>query len=490
MSAISIVAKPSHTYVLIPLREITATNPLPGSVIDTLGISSEWISNAFKGKAKEVLPIFKSADQKYTLLGLGNFDQKTLVADHFRHFFFTQGTTLGQKISIDLRHLTDIGSAQTLITELIEGVFMGQHQSPKPLKPLVPSVKVEEIEICCGEKFAEGEKKNMIKKGKTLAEIRSTMIDLVNLPANFKTPVMMGQFVGKQGKRFGFDVQVLTEKALHKQGFHALLAIGQGSPNESVFITMQYQADRKDLPSVGLVGKGITFDTGGISIKPSDNMHFMKSDMGGAAAMIGTMMAVAALGLPIRLTAVVASAENMPDGLAVKPSDVISSYSGKTIEMIDTDAEGRVVLADALSWMVRNEKPDYLIDAATLTGSIVRALGNKAAGLFSKNDKLTALLIKCGEESGERLWPMPLWDDYLDEIASDVADVRNFSGVPTAGSISAAKFLEVFTDGHTAWAHLDIAGTAFLANPYMKMKSATGYGIKLLVHFVEEVSKK
>jgi leucyl aminopeptidase len=300
---------------------------------------------------------------------------------------------------------------------------------------------------------------------------------------------MLGDFVVEQGKKYGFEAEFLLEKELKKQGFHALLAIGQGSVEDSAFIIMKYRGTKSKATDIGLVGKGITFDTGGISIKPSDNMHFMKSDMGGAAMMIGTMMAVAALNLPINITAVVPSAENMPSGNAVKPSDVFSSYSGKTIEMIDTDAEGRVVLADGLAWMVKNEKPEIMLDAATLTGSIVRSLGSKAAGLFSNNTDLVSRLISSGEHTGERLWPMPLWDDYLDEIASDVADVRNFSGVPTAGAISAAKFLEVFTDKHPAWAHMDIAGVAFGTNPYTKMRSATGFGIKLLVDFIEKSVK-
>jgi leucyl aminopeptidase len=406
-------------------------------------------------------------------------------------FFFQNQANLNGKVSIDLRGLgaaADQKTMSTLMCAAVEGATMGMHRSAKPLKQAEePSVKVVEVEVCGDVKFAVGEKKKMIERGTHLAEIRSAIIDLVNLPSNFKTPLQLADFVAQQGKKYGFAVKTLGEKELKKQGFEALLAIGQGSPNESAFIMMHYRGGKGKGTDLGLVGKGITFDTGGISIKPSDNMHYMKSDMGGAAMMIGSIMAAAALQLPLNITAVVASAENMPDGLAIKPSDVFSSYSGKTIEMIDTDAEGRVVLADALSWMVRNEKPTYMIDAATLTGSIVRTLGDKAAGLFSKNEELVQTLISCGTSSGERLWPMPLWDDYLDEIASDVADVRNFSGVPAAGAISAAKFLEVFTDEHTAWAHLDIAGTAFGANSYTKMKSGTGYGIKLMLTFMERM---
>ena len=490
MAKFSISVKPKAKIILIPLREISPSAPLPASVIEATGISAELIATTFKGKAKETLPILQAPSTRIYLFGLGSKIVPHQVLESIRLFFFQNIKVLTGAVSIDMRHIGEMEGFVDLMTAVIEGAAMGLHIPTKPLKPTeFPDYMVTEVELCVDAKFAEGEKKNILHRGQKLAEIRCAMIDLVNKPANFKTPLMMADFVVRQGKKYHFDVKVLDDKHLRQEGFNGILAIGQGSPNESAFIKMHYQADRKDLPHIGLVGKGITFDTGGISIKPSDNMHYMKSDMGGAAAMIGTMMAVAALQLPVRLTAVVASAENMPDGNAVKPSDVISTYSGKSIEMIDIDAEGRVVLADALAWMVRNEKPDYMIDAATLTGSIVRALGYKAGGMFTNNETLSVLLMKSGEASGERLWPMPLWDDYLDEIASDVADVRNFSGVATGGSISAAKFLEAFTEKHPAWAHLDIAGMAFGSSNYTKMKSASGYGIKLLLHFIENLKK-
>ena len=214
-------------------------------------------------------------------------------------------------------------------------------------------------------------------------------------------------------------------------------------------------------------------------------MHYMKSDMGGAAAVLGTMEACAKLQLPVHLVGIVPSTDNCVDAKSVKPGDVINSYSGKTIEIIDTDAEGRLILADGLAYLNKNYQPEVMIDLATLTGSSVRALGYQAGALFSNNQKLSDQLFQTGMSTGERLWPLPLWEEYRSDMDSDVADIANFSGKPIAGAITAAKFLEFFTKQHPAWAHLDIAGVAFGNSGLSKHKSATGYGIRLLISFLE-----
>lgn len=239
--------------------------------------------------------------------------------------------------------------------------------------------------------------------------------------------------------------------------------------------------------TVVLVGKGVTFDTGGISIKNSANMHLMKSDMGGAAAVLGAVELAARLQLPVHVVGIIPSTENCVDGASTKPGDVIDSYSGKTIEVIDTDAEGRLILADGLSYALKNYKPDVLLDLATLTGSVVQTLGYSAAGLFTANDTLAAQLAEAGDRTGERLWRLPLWDEYQDEVKSDVAEVRNYHGKPIAGAIVAAKFLEVFTEEHPAWAHLDIAGTAFGDLEFAPNRAGTAYGVRLLVEFLQKV---
>jgi leucyl aminopeptidase len=238
---------------------------------------------------------------------------------------------------------------------------------------------------------------------------------------------------------------------------------------------------------IGLVGKGVTFDTGGVSIKDSANMHYMKSDMGGAAAVFGTIEAAAKLQLPVHIIGVVPTTENSVDGLATKPGDVIGSYMGKTIEVIDTDAEGRLILADGLAYLNRNYTPDIIIDLATLTGSVIGTLGYTAAGMFTNNDQLGSSLKKIGDKTGEKLWRLPLWDDYEPELKSDIADIKNYHGKPFAGAIVAAKFLEVFTEKHPAWVHLDIAGTAFADSEFATQKSATAFGVRLLVQWLREL---
>ncbi|MDQ3015509.1 MAG: M17 family metallopeptidase, partial [Bacteroidota bacterium] len=232
--------------------------------------------------------------------------------------------------------------------------------------------------------------------------------------------------------------------------------------------------------------KGVIFDTGGISIKMSKNMHYMKSDMAGAAAALGVVEACARLGLKVNVMAITPMTDNSIDSTSIKPGDVISSYAGKSIEVIDTDAEGRLILADALAYAVKEYKPDVMIDMATLTGSIIASLGPQAAGLFTKNDELAAELSAAGNISGERVWRMPMYDEYHDDMQSDIADIKNLSEKPYAGATTAAKFLEYFTSDHPAWAHLDIAGMAFQANGFGKSYCATAYGVRLLVKWISQ----
>lgn len=324
-------------------------------------------------------------------------------------------------------------------------------------------------------------------EAKILAESQMWAMRLVDAPPNEKTPQIIGEKAKELGKTSGFDVKVLQEKEIIELGLNAVHAVGRGSNKPPVFIICQYFGKKSSKKvDLALLGKGISFDTGGISIKPSSNLHFMKSDMAGAAAVLGTIASVSKLKLDINLTVIVPSAENNVASGALLPGEIIPSYSGKTIEVIDTDAEGRLVLADGIAWAVKNIDPKCMIDLATLTGSAVRALGNEAAALYSSDKNLSDKLFQTGLESGEKLWPMPLWDDYSSYLYSDMADVSNLPSKPIAGSIAAAKFLEVFTDGHPNWAHLDMPGVAFRDNPFAKTKSATGFGVQLLTKFIKE----
>jgi leucyl aminopeptidase len=237
---------------------------------------------------------------------------------------------------------------------------------------------------------------------------------------------------------------------------------------------------------IGLVGKGITFDTGGLNIKVAGMVH-MKCDMAGGGAVLGAMQLISDLKLPYRVTAIVPACENSVDAKSFLPSDVINSYSGSTIEIIDTDAEGRLILADGLSYLIKNYKPQTVIDIATLTGSSVATLGFECGALFTNDADLSKKLQQSGDEIGERLWQLPLWDAYKSDIESEIADVRNYSGKPVAGAISAAKFLEHFTDKHTSWAHLDVAGVAFGDDEFAKTKHATAFGVHLITNFIENL---
>jgi leucyl aminopeptidase len=297
---------------------------------------------------------------------------------------------------------------------------------------------------------------------------------------------VLAEWALESGRKHGYKVTVLEKDSLQALGMHALLSVSKGSIEPPVMIVSEYTPEKYE-KTIVLVGKGVTFDTGGISIKGSNNMHLMKSDMGGAGAVLGTLELVARLQLPVQVIGIVPSTENCIDGESTKPGDVISSYSGRSIEVIDTDAEGRLILADGISYAVRNYKPDAVIDLATLTGSVVQTLGYLAAGLFSPNDDLASKLKKAGDRTGERLWRLPMWDEYKEEIQSDIADVRNYHGKPLAGAIVAAKFLEVFTDEHPAWAHLDIAGTAFGDNEFAPNRAGTAFGVRLLINYLENL---
>jgi leucyl aminopeptidase len=293
------------------------------------------------------------------------------------------------------------------------------------------------------------------------------------------TPTYLGEQAIELGKQHGLKVEVLEQKEIEKLGMGCFLAVAKGSKQPPRFIVMEYWGARKEEPPVALVGKGITFDTGGISIKPSAEMDEMKFDMCGAASVFGAMKAVAQMKLPMNVIGVVPTTENMPGGNAVKPGDIVTSMSGQTVEILNTDAEGRLILCDALTYVERY-KPAAVIDIATLTGAMVIALGNVATGVFSNTDSLANEVLRAGDVAWDRAWHMPLWDDYQEQLKSNFADFPNI-GSRAGGSITAACFLSRFTKAYP-WAHLDIAGTAWKSGAE---KGATGRPVPLLVHFLE-----
>jgi leucyl aminopeptidase len=311
--------------------------------------------------------------------------------------------------------------------------------------------------------------------------------DLVNENADTVTPLRLCQEAKELARRYK-SLQTLTIEGpqVEAKGLGLLHAVGRGAVNPPALIQVRYQGAPRSKEQLVLLGKGITYDTGGLSIKTADGMETMRMDMAGAATVLGAVALAAELKLPINCTAVVAAAENAIGSRSYRPGDVFTSYSGKRVEVNNTDAEGRLVLADALGYIGKNLKPTQIIDLATLTGAIVIALGDDIAGIWSNSDPLAEQLIQAGQRSGDLLWRMPLYQPYRDKLKSSAADIKNTGGGRAAGSIKAALFLKDFVPASVDWAHLDIAGTAYLAEKgRYGMKGATGYGLRLLLEFLQ-----
>ncbi len=323
--------------------------------------------------------------------------------------------------------------------------------------------------------------------GTVLAECQNLARRLSNEPPNALTPEALAREARKVAGEVGLTVRVLDVAELRRRKMGALLGVGQGSQHPPRLVVLEHKPRRgRTRPTVCLVGKGITFDSGGISIKPSAGMHEMKHDMSGAATVVATLRAAALLDLPLHLVGILAAAENLPGGEAYRPGDILTSMSGLTIEVQNTDAEGRLVLCDALHYARTTWEPAAMIDLATLTGACVVALGSTACGLFGTHEGLVDALRRAGDAAGERAWPMPLFDEHREQMKSPVADLKNVSGSRDAGACTAAAFLSRFV-GDVPWAHLDIAGTAYTSKagpcqPY----GATGFGVRLLVQLLQE----
>jgi leucyl aminopeptidase len=324
---------------------------------------------------------------------------------------------------------------------------------------------------------------------KILSENIFFIRDLVSEPSNVLNPESYAE-ICKTLKKDGLEVQVLGEVEMKKLGMGSLLCVGQGSARESKLVVLKWNGGSAKEAPLAFVGKGVTFDTGGISIKPSTNMEDMKTDMAGSAVVVGLLRNLAQRKAKVNVVGVVGLVENMPSGTAIKPGDVVTSMSGQTIEVINTDAEGRLVLADALHYTNTKFKPKFIVDLATLTGAIVVALADAYAGLFSNDDELAKKIESCGTKTGERAWRLPLGEEYDEMINSDIADMKNVGSGRGAGSTTAAQFLKRFV-GETKWAHLDIAGVAWKGKgDAMAVKGATGYGLRLLDALVRTYEKK
>ena len=404
------------------------------------------------------------------------------VRELARGFAHAEADALRPEVTVSAPEADD-----ALVAEFVAGLQLGAYRSDRLKTDATPhpfaggdagAVLVEDTP----------ERRAATERALTLADVQARIMALVDAPANHKRPQDLAAWATASANAYGYDCRVLDKDACHAEGLHALLAVNRGSEDPARFIILEYRgAELPDSRPTAIIGKGITFDTGGVSIKGSQNLHLMKSDMGGAAAVFGALEAAARLRLPVHLVGIVPSTDNSVDALSIKPSDVIQSHSGRTIEIIDTDAEGRLVMCDGLSYALTHYEPETLIDIATLTGSAVRTFGYECAATLSKNEALVDSFRRAGAACGERVWPLPPWDDYRAGLDSDVADIKNFSGKPLHGATDAFKFLEFFTREHPRYIHFDIAGVALKQGPYAKDRQATGFGMRLLVEWMVDV---
>lgn len=452
---------------LIPLLETEEA-----IIFDEIHLSK----SIFSGK-KDSLYFYEKDENIFLFIGLGKDPDYKSIKTTFRRISTKQKSYFKEEAKLFLSGDLSTDNIEAIISGLWLGTYqLGHYKKDKKQHSLETDDFIFEVN-------SYSDVKNAIDKGLKIANAQLETYHLVDLPPNKITPKHLADWAIETGKNFGFSVEVFGQQKSKELGLDAFVSVGKGSANESQFIVMDYQPENAK-KHIGLVGKGITFDTGGLNIKTAGMVH-MKCDMAGAAAVLGAMQLIADLQLPYRVTAIVPACENSVDANSFLPSDVIGSYNGHSIEIIDTDAEGRLILADGLSYLIKNFKPETVIDLATLTGSSVATFGNECGALFTNNEVLGKQLQQAGDGIGERLWPLPLWDAYKSDIESEIADVKNYSGKPVAGAISAAKFLEFFTENHTSWAHLDIAGVTFVDDEFAKTKHATAFGVHLITNFIE-----
>lgn len=441
----------------------------------------------FQGKAGQHLLLLNPqgiAAARLLVLGLGTTKEGSISADSYRKAVQKISDALRATTCTDLTlALADVvvsnQSTEWQARQLAEHLSQLDYRADKlKSKPAEVSLQLKKVTFAATKANSDAATKGLAL-GQAIAKGVNLARELGDLPGNICTPT----YLANEAKRLGrshtkLSVNILEEKQLKELGMGSFLSVAAGSDQPAKLIVLEYKGATKKHAPVALVGKGITFDTGGISLKPGAAMDEMKYDMCGAASVLGTFQTLIELELPINVVGVIAATENMPSGGATKPGDIVTSMSGQTIEILNTDAEGRLVLCDALTYTERF-KPKAVVDIATLTGACVIALGNHATGLFSNNDALAKSLLAAGEEAADRAWHMPLWDEYQKQLDSNFADMANIGG-REAGSVTAACFLSRFARKFD-WAHLDIAGTAWRSGG---AKGATGRPVPLLVQFL------
>ncbi len=446
----------------------------------------------FRGKPYELFVTLAGANgwkaARVMLTGAGPRDEYS--TDRLRRIATTAALAARQRrlSRIALVHRAGLDAAQSA-QAMTEGVLLANfngapYKTGEELPPFVNSV---ELIVPSGGGVSSSALEQAIERGRILGECSNLARELANEPSNTLTPRVFADRAAALAKAAGLGVEVLDEKQIEKLGMGLLLGVARGSVEPPRLVALKYEPKGAPAaPVLGLIGKGITFDTGGISIKPAENMDRMKDDMAGGAAVLGATIAAARLGAPVRIVTVIPMTENMPSGTAIKPGDILRSAEGKTVEVLNTDAEGRLILGDGL-WYARRLGATHLVDVATLTGACIVALGKTTTGLFGRPDAWVQALLRASERAGDRSWPMPTFADYFEQLKSEIADFSNTGGRP-GGAITAALFIKEFA-GELPWAHLDVAGTAWAedAKPYQP-KGATGVAVRTLAELALDSS--
>ena len=461
-------------------------------------LSTAWERREIRGKRKEVT-VFHRPDGKGRLLvvGLGprtQVDPETIrnaAAEAVRALKGKGARTLGFKLA---SFSSERIPAETAVRALVDGAALGGYEFLRYKSS--HEGKVEESTVFLGEEAAREEAplRKAMEQEEALIETVLWTRDIANVPADTATPEWLAEQARGLAKDLGVKVTVFDEKKLAEMNCGGILGVGSGSSHPPRLIVLEYAGGARSGKTVAVVGKGITFDSGGISIKQAPGMSAMKYDKSGACAVLGVVRAAATLKVPPRVIGVMACAENLPGPSAYRPGDVLRTHSGKTIEVLNTDAEGRVVLSDALAYVVEKYHPDQVVDMATLTGACVVALGPDIAGLISNNDALAQSLLDASHQTGEAIWRLPITDTHRELVKSEIGDVRNSTEMREAGALVAGAFLENFVGG-TAWAHLDIAGPAYsegtLARyaPSYFNRGATAFGVRLVTQYLMTVPR-
>lgn len=470
--------------------QLTATAEVVDAALGGL-INEAFADGEFKGAWGDMLMLHTMGNlraKRVLVVGLGAAERVTTQT--IRQASATAARHLQSKgasqIALALQwHGAEVSAIQSLQAQ-VEGALLGLYAFRKYQHGKEANTADSRLQFLT-ETLNSQEVEQAIHQGWVLAEATNFARDLVNEPPNVLTPGELAHRASAMSKQFGLECEVFDKAKIETMQMGGLLGVTRGSAEPPYFVVMRYRGAPQSQETLALVGKGITFDTGGISIKPAAGMDEMKGDMGGAAAVIGAMQAIAALKPAINVTGIVPTCENMPSGTAYHPGDILRIMNGKTIEIVNTDAEGRLILADALSYAVQ-QGYSPIIDLATLTGGIVIALGDKMTGLFCNDEQLTQQIVAAGRAEGEKFWPMPLDEEYSEQIKSEIADIKQTGG-REASSVTAAKILENFV-GNAKWAHLDIAGTSYFDSkkPYQE-KGATGVGVRTLTELAVRMAR-